>query len=285
MQVKRLLVATDLSERSDRAVDRAISLARKFQSSLTVLHVVEGDLPPSIADAQRNASLRNLEEHIASIPPSADLDIELSVVFGKDWSEILRQAETSRSDLIVLGLHREVGLEGLFRGTTVERVIRKGDLPVLVVKNRAMRDYKNIVVGMDFSLNSRRAIEFALDLTLTSSLCLVHAYDLPYRAFLMGSSDTEPSVSNRDEQRFFDMVNQEMDGCLSGLESSSIKLTKVMREGSPHDVLRKQVLESGADLLVLGTHGRTGVAHALLGSVAEGFLIDPPCDVLAVKAW
>ncbi|MEQ9447929.1 MAG: universal stress protein, partial [Rhodospirillaceae bacterium] len=158
MQVKRLLVATDLSERSDRAFDRAIRMARKFQAKLTVLHVVEGDLPPLIAEAQAEASLRNLEEQLASISDAADLEVDLSVVFGKDWSEILKQAEAARSDLIILGLHREVGLDGLFRGTTVERVIRKGDRPVLVVKDRAVRDYRNVVVGMDFSLNSRRAI-------------------------------------------------------------------------------------------------------------------------------
>lgn len=74
---------------------------------------------------------------------------------------------------------------------------------------------------------------------------------------------------------------------LAGLETNlaKAKIERVVREGAPHEVIHKHVADLGTDLLVLGTHGRTGVAHALLGSVAEGFLTDPPCDVVAVKAW
>jgi nucleotide-binding universal stress UspA family protein len=59
----------------------------------------------------------------------------------------------------------------------------------------------------------------------------------------------------------------------------------VLRRGAVGEVLREQIATLKPDLLVVGTHGRTGVAGAVLGSVATGLLSDPPCDVLAVKAW
>ena len=81
------------------------------------------------------------------------------------------------------------------------------------------------------------------------------------------------------------MIDQETGHFLAGLETGSVQMEKVMRVGGPQEVIHGQVVERGADLLVLGTHGRTGVAHALLGSVAEWFLTNPPCDIVAVKAW
>src|SRR5690606_36243118 len=123
----------------------------------------------------------NLEDHLSTIPKIEGLDISLAITFGKNWVEILKQAEHSQADLIVMGLHRETGFEGMFRGTTVERVSQRSKVPVLVVKNRAVKDYQSVAVGVDFSISCRRAIEFALQITLRSQIRLVHAYDAPYK--------------------------------------------------------------------------------------------------------
>jgi len=72
---------------------------------------------------------------------------------------------------------------------------------------------------------------------------------------------------------------------LASLEDKAPKLERTMQEGTVREVLYQQIGRRNPDLLVIGTHGRTGVAHAFLGSVAEDLLRDLPCDVLAVKAW
>lgn len=284
--MKRILVATDLSERSDRAIDRAIILAKAFGAQLTVLHVVDEDLPASVADAQKVFASSNLQEHLSSLPHAKGLKAELAIEFGKDWSEICRRAEASQADLIVMGSHRERGVQGLFRGTTVERVIRNGNTPVLVAKDRATRNYQSVVVGVDFSVYSRKAVEFALNFAPDAKVFLVHAYDVPFKAFLTGSS-TRGEVAKRHEQQFAQMVEQEFASFLAqvGGDQPKGRLERVIREGGPHEVIHEQAAQLRAELLVLGTHGRTGVSHAILGSVAEGFLNDPPCDVVAVKAW
>jgi nucleotide-binding universal stress UspA family protein len=282
--MKRIIVATDLSERSDRAIDRAIQLANKFAAPLTILHVVDEDLPTPIANQQHETARQNLRDHISSIAGAGTAKIDISIQFGRDWIEILRQAEAGQAELIVLGVHRERGLEGLFRGTTVERALRNGDAPVLVVKNRAAREYRRVIVGVDFSVYSRRAVEFALHFAPDATIHLVHAFDFPFKSFLAGP-ESRSGMRQRDEVELVRMIDHEMSGFLAGLEADMGRIEKVMQEGGPDEVIAAKVTALDADLLVLGTHGRTGVAHAFLGSIAEMFLADPPCDVVAVKAW
>jgi nucleotide-binding universal stress UspA family protein len=284
--MKNILVATDLSERSDRAIDRAVFLANRFDAELTILHVIDDELPTMAADRQQESANRLLMEYLSSLPSSKNHKIKPLTVFGKDWTMILRQAEADKSDVVILGLHRQREIQDLFRGTTVERVVRHGDVPTLIVKNRATQDYRSILIGIDFSVYSRRAIEFALDFAPDAKINLVHAYDIPFRTFLSGSG-TPKEMKKRHEGQFSELVLEQMSGFLSGLERnfSGKSISQVITHGDPHDVIREQVGVLGIDLLVMGTHGRTGVAHAVLGSVAESFLTNPPCDVVAVKAW
>ena len=127
-------------------------------------------------------------------------------------------------------MHRGSQLADMFRGTPVERIIRPSKIPVLLAKETVRAPYSNVMVGVDFSVYSRRAVEFVV-------------------RFVPG-------------------------GCF-----------RLVQEGMVREVLQRQIGRQKPDLLVIGTHGRTGVAHAFLGSVAEELLREPPCDVLAVKAW
>lgn len=162
--MNKILIATDLSPRSDRALDRAVSLAQQHRAHLFVTHIVDEDLPASVADKLKAAADQVIREHLASLRAAKGLAIEVKVVFGKDFADILQQAQDEEVDLIVVGMHREDAFKDMFLGTTVERVLRKGDFPALVVKNRVHRPYKRVVVAIDFSVYSRRAVEFALKL-------------------------------------------------------------------------------------------------------------------------
>jgi len=282
--ISHILVGSDLSERSDRAVDRAVDLAKRFSAQLTVLHVVDEDIPSSIADHQKIAATKHLAELVGSVAATGGPRISPVVEFGKDWTEILRQSEILQADLIVLGIHRESRLAGLFRGTTVERVVRNSAVPVLTVRNKPTRDYHTIVVGVDFSIYSRRALDFALSFAPSAEVHLVHAYDVPFKSFLTGSAQ-KGELNKRQQKQFSEAIDEEMTSFLAGSEPHLTRIRTVIREGDPNEVLRSYVSEKDANLMVLGTHGRTGLARAMLGSTAETFFTDPPCDVVAIKAW
>ena len=279
-----ILMATDLSARSDRALERAIGLAHARQAALTVLHVVDEDMPASLAAAQEAAAEQAIAELTEALAAGDGPAVARKVVFGRAHADILATAETVGADLIVLGMHREDAFKDMFRGTTAERVIRSGNAPVLLVKNRANGPYRRVMVAVDFSVYSRRAVEFAVTFVPDGEFHLVHAYDVPFKGFLHGRN-TRTEISKQHETQFQNMVEDEMATFLASLEAKAPRLERIMEQGPVREVIFYQVQRLKPDLLVIGTHGRTGVAHALLGSVAEDLLRAPPCDVLAVKAW
>jgi len=282
--MKTILMATDLSARSDRALERAVFLAKRLGAELKVLHVIDDGLPTSIAEAQegvaRQALLEQIEERAVDGGPSFSIEI----VFGRAYAEILRFSEKLNADLIILGIHRDGKFREMYRGTTAERVIRAGNCPVLVVRDRAANPYQRIMIGVDFSVYSRRAIEFSVKFVPDGVFHLVHAFDVPFRGFLSGANIGQ-EITKKHQVQFQKMIDEEMAAFLSGLGENAPKFERVMQEGTVREVIHGQIDKLKPDLLVIGTHGRTGVAHAFLGSVAEDLLANPPCDVLAVKAW
>ena len=279
--MKRITIATDLSARSDRAMERAVRLARAGKAELTVVHAVDRDLPAAEADAQEAAAKQTLQDQVDKLTAGNGVQIATEVVLGSGHADIVAIAEKTKADLIVLGVHRKDAFRDLFRDTTAERVLRAVQVPVLVVKDQVRDAYGNVMVGVDLSDPSRRALEFAIRFAPQGTFHLVHAYEVPFKGFLH-DRDTQQEVSDRHGTQFEQMVEEDMAAFLAGLEADAPKLERVMQEGTARQVIHRQLTKLKPDLLVIGTHGRTGIAHAFLGSVAEDLLSDPPCDVLAV---
>lgn len=282
--MQSLLMATDLSARSDRALERAVALAREFGARLTIVHVIDDDLPASLADAQETAANQTIRQHVREFAEDDGGSVSVEVVFGKTEVDILEMTDKTEAEMIVLGMHREDAFKDMFRGSTVERIVRAAPVPTLLVKDRVADPYRRIVVAVDFSVYSRRAVEFAVTFAPGAAFHLVHAYDVPFKGFLTGH-DTRREISKQHQVQFEKMIGEEMATFLASLQPKAPELQRIMQTGLVREVIHRQVDKLHADLLVIGTHGRTGVAHAFLGSVAEDMLAAPPCDVLAVKAW
>lgn len=285
--MKKILVATDLSARSDRALERAVSLARDLGAHLTIVHVVDEDLPALLADAQRKAANEAIEGHLKTLNAASGPKISTKVVVGHAYHDILEMAENLEAELIVLGVHRKDAFRefmDIFRGTTAERIIRASNIPVLSVENRVGGPYKRIMVGIDFSAYSRQAVQFAASFAPSAEILLLHAYSVPFQGFLFGQG-TRRAFAKQLRSEFEQMVEAEMAAILADEKAKAAKFEHIMGEGEVRTVIRREVRREKPDLLVIGTHGRTGVAHAFLGSVADDMLKEPPCDIVAVKAW
>jgi len=282
IKIERLLVATDLSARSDRAVERAVVMAAASDAKLTVLHVVSSGLSDIMADRQIEDALRQIRDHLESLPLAKERSIDVKIVVGQGSDDILDAAEDLDADLIVLGIHRNETAISMSLGATVERVIKMGTRPVLVVKSRARHPYWKIMIGVDFSEHSQHAAEFALRLNRDAEFILVHAYDVPFKGF-MTSEDSHAQFKELHAGEMKALGDAVFEAA-KGTDGRPVHYSPVMRRGSAHQVIREQVERSKPDVLVIGTHGRTGIAHALLGSVAKDLIRSQPCDVLAVKA-
>lgn len=283
--MKHLLMASDLSDRSTLALARAVAIAREHGAALTVLHVVDEALPQGLRATQETVARQMIGDQIAELNGgSAAVQAAIEIVEGRAYNAILETADKTGSELIVLGMHRENTFKDMFRSTVAERIIRTGQIPTLLVKAPADQEYRNILVGMDFSVAARHALGVALGLAPGGSFHLVHAYDVPFQGF-MGDNETRAEIGQEQQAKLEAMVEEEMKVLLASLSPATPRLIPTTDHGSVRQVLHRQIARLEPDLMVLGTHGRTGAAHTLLGSVAEEFLASPPCDVLAVKAW
>lgn len=279
--MKRLLIATDLSPRSERALARSLRLASQHGAELRVLHVVDEALPAHLAETQKIAAEKMLGERVQALAGDAAVSVSTAVGTGKPFAEILRAAVAWTAELIVLGAQGGA-TQGLFRGSTAERVIREGRHPVLVVRRDADSDYRRAVVGVDFSLHALWAARSAFKLAPHAEFHLVHSYVAPSSAFFGSIAAQARDVHVREMNR---AIDEELTAFLARLGDRLPPHERLVVEGQATEVLLDQAGRLPADLLVAGTHGRTGVAHALLGSVAEDLLLQAHCDVLVAKAW
>jgi len=273
--LKQVLVATDLSDHSDRAVERALQLAAARRAELDIVHVMEEGLPAE-AQAEVAATDENaIREKLAASPFADQVKVTIDLVVGNAETDIVERAVMANADCIVLGLHDRLLAENLaIEGTLAETVIGNSPLPVLLVRNEPRSPYQTVVVGIDFSSLSHAAIEAAVLIAPEATLHLVHAYEGDADQAHMAEQKLKAFVSG--ESRVFERAAVQ-----AGLRELTVRT--IAEQGDPREALKTQITSRGADLLVLGTHGRTGLARTLLGSVTTDLINARLCDVLVIR--
>lgn len=289
---RKVLLATDLSARGDRALERAVFIARRHDAHLIILHVFE-DLdeetltygktpapswrrPPDAVTLMKHRIRQGLQADIGEAVEQATVLVE-----GGRPAEVIEQVATSEGvDLVITGIARE----GLFAsrpvilGKTVEQLLRTLLVPILIVKNRAREAYQHIVVTTDFSVPSGRALQAALRFFPAQTLHLLHASGAPYATLVDDSAKYAGSFQDArasEVERFLKSVF---------LPDNDLKrIVPLVEPGAPPQLVRDYVRTQAADLVVLGTHGRGAVLEAFIGSVAKSILSTLPCDALVLR--
>jgi nucleotide-binding universal stress UspA family protein len=278
-----VLVATDFSAAGRWAVERAANLPLAPGSTLTVLHVLLPDTRPD----ERAGAERALDEAASSAAATAAgsqpaVHVARRILEGKPFVEIIREARRGRNELTVVGRHGERTLRDQLLGSTAERVIRKGGTAVLVVATPARSAYERPLVAVDLSDPARRALELAWRIVgpRVSTLEVVHAYDLiaPRAIRAAGFSADDALEYQLEAGR---RARETVEAFLAGAEAAPVQI--LAREGDARTVIADLAARRDADLLALGTHGRSGLAHILIGSVAEAVIRTVRCDVLATR--
>ena len=279
----QILAATDFSTRSQRALRRAGLLAQERGAELALVHVVDDDHPPDLVALETREAERILSEQIRAMGELRGVRCRPLVVAGDPFDGIVRTAMSTKADMVVMGAHRKQLLRDIFVGTTIERVIRTGSSPVLMVNREVEEGYRTVLAAVDISEPSVHAIRTSKNLGLLSSaqLVLVHAF-LPIAkgkmslAGVSGDSIDEYVASERSR------AAKEMAAFLDDRAMGDYKQSVIVKEGAPLTVIVSAVQRLQPDVLVVGTHGRSGIAKALLGSVTEAVLRSLDVDILAV---
>ncbi|MGD9507075.1 MAG: universal stress protein [Geminicoccaceae bacterium] len=279
----RILAATDFSTRSSRALRRAGLLAQAQGAELALIHVVDDDQPQDLIRLESREAERILAEQISAMAELRGARCRPMVVADDPFNGILRAAGSIEADLVVMGAHRKQLLRDIFVGTTVERVIRTGPYPVLMVNHEVKQPYRNVLVAVDVSEPSANAIRAAASAGLIGDrvVTFLHAFFPLGKGKLVEARIDQPAIDKyvaSERQRAAD----ELVAFLEANGFGDLKATLHVEEGESFAVISQAVAEMRSDLLILGTHGRTGLLKALLGSVTEEALRRLDVDILAV---
>lgn len=281
--MKKILVATDFSERSDRALRRATLLARQFEAKLHVVNVVDDDQPKRIVDADYDQAATLLRQMADTLRDVDGVDCETCVILASPFAGIVRAVDELGPDLLVIGPHRRQVLRDVFVGTTAERTIRSVTCPVLMVNAVPAGRYRHVLQTTDLSDGSRDALRRlpALGIAERPKVSLLYVFDAP--ALGLTFSDSTPS---EDQQNYLDDEKRNAARSLAKFVISSglgecRQLVRCEDSAVQHEILKAAKTEK-ADLIVLSTHGRSGIAKLLIGSVTEHVLKSSTVDVLAI---
>jgi nucleotide-binding universal stress UspA family protein len=260
-----ILIAHDLRDTADIALCRAVQLARQFNARLSVLHVLKANATPREQEQARRALDKSITLYAA--------DSELLICHGKPSDVVLQQVNESGCDLLVLGSHNQ--RHDLFSGTSLDRIARNCRVPLLLVTRNDFRPYQRGLAAIDFSLCACSALGHGYRLLPeTATLHAVHVFE-PDKGT---PKQIEAQLATQQA-----LIDQLLEDEAQNLPEQGPTLTHSIEQGGILRSLQNHLKEHNNDLLVLGSHGRSALSQALLGSLAQHFLHKSPCDVLVVR--
>lgn len=286
----RILAATDFSECGTQAVAAAAALAERFGAELHLIHALEVPIPlfepyavaiPAtyVADVRRSAT-EKLNGAMAGLR-ARGLTGTAELGETPAATSIVERAQEIGADWIAVGTHGHTGLRHMLLGSVAERTVREAHCPVLTVKTEHPDALPHLIMlAMDFSPEAEEALDLAKKLAaeIGAGLRLVHALDLglplvtPYEIAL--PEGVVEAAQAEAEKRLAELARRTQ--APGGVAAE-------VRSGPTHTALVEAASDAGADLIVTGSRGLTGIKHALLGSVAERTLRHAPCSVLTLK--
>lgn len=284
---RSILLATDLSGRCDRALDRAVLLARRWNARLVAMTVIEPDAtvpqPGSRLETPgwyvEQNPLQVATRRLARDAGTEDVNAAVRVEQGHAGRNLLRVAEEEGCSLVVTGVARHEAFGRMVLGSTVDWLVRHSQLPVLVVRERARSAYRSLVAASDWSPSSKHALESTTGVFPESAVSILHGFDVPFLGMLESSRDS--AIGQTREQALADgraFMNE-----LTMPVGAGDLPRLVVEHGDPARLLRLYAQQYDIDLAVVGTHGRSALFDVVIGSVAKRILEQAPIDVLIVR--
>jgi nucleotide-binding universal stress UspA family protein len=258
-------------------------LARQHSAELVLTHVVDDDLPPRLIDVECQVATALLNDLVQTLRENDGINCESRTALGDPFQGIVKVATDTGADILVLGPHRRQVLRDVFFGTTAERTIRTSGLPVLMANSVPVGSYRKLLIATDFSDSSLTAAQTTRHLGLFSEaeIIAIHVLDN-----VEGGPIIRAAMTAKEAE---DKATMELDRALEQLSEFARKVGVVAecRAIRPIEQTTAMAINSYAkttktDLIVVGTHGRSGMEKWLLGSIAESVLRTAEIDVLAV---
>lgn len=286
VSISKIMVTTDFSEISDRALDYAIALARRYDARIYLAHVITPDpfqfAEPQLAQATYEKVRQSAEEGITNILISGKLrgvPHEVLLEEGNVWPNLELLVARNEIDLLVVGTHGRGKIQKLLIGSVAEEIFRKADCAVLTVGPAVMSpnlkevELNHILFATDFGPGAEKAAAYAFSLAQehNATLTLLHVIE-------SAAAYTEESVARQRELNVVRM-KQLMPAGTENWCKPDFRATF----GAPVEEILIAARESKADLIVMGAKARKSLAgHAPL-TIAYNVVTKATCPVLTVR--
>ncbi|MBS0170363.1 MAG: universal stress protein [Nitrospira sp.] len=284
--ITRILFATDLSLCARHVEQHVALLSQAYGAAVDVVHVLEFYPGVYVAVEDHSETDGRLVEVVERLR-APGVSVTAHQETGIPSRQICEFAIEHHADLIMVGTHGRTGLDHMFLGSTAEQVLTMAPCPVFTVRapkglsprhHHEPLAFKQVVVPVDFSDCSLKALEYGTFIAkdCDASLTLLHVLE---------------SVAYDDDglwvrhDRVKDGIDSQLRSYARALQSVGVSVRQVIRAGVPADTILECGQSLDFDLIVMGTHGRRGISHAMWGSVAEAVLRRSTCPVLALNKF
>ena len=317
--IARILVPVDLSPASELSSHYAVQLARAFRAEVVFLHVIPEDsragklfFPQVLSVEERQAAWeaeekearKRLSEFLRLLSMKGVRHSE-QVVGGVPFVEILRAVEAIHPDLVIQGTHGATGLETRVIGGTAQRVIRKTRCPVISIKPGEFGSFlariaegvgisageegalareayhfppRKVLFPTDFSEHSRRAMDYAAIVAAKAGaeMIVLHATE---------EKEEEVEEGRRPEDDEHRPAQEEMKEIVKEIKAlyPDLRITPRVVRARPASAILEAVVRDEIDIVVMGTHGRTGMKLMFAGSTADRVIRNAPCPVMTLR--
>jgi nucleotide-binding universal stress UspA family protein len=277
--LQNILVPVDFSESALNALRYAAGIAELFSSEIMVLHVLpeqnlEGETEKLLKESVRS----KFEKLKTTFSDNIFKHMQLVIVKGNLFEQINLLSIQHDVDVVIAG---EGNDQNGRLSTTIEKVMRKNQVPLWLVKKNDQLPISKILCPVDFSDASVRALKNAIMLTskLRAELTIMHVYRPIHISSPRLSVDHDYENKVREEN-----AKQEFKSFLDQFDLEGISTKTSIISGSPEIQIPSEISRNETDLLIMGTTGRTGLSRILMGSVTEKVTREIPCSFITTRS-
>ena len=297
--INRILCPVDFSDATAFALTPAISLATEFGSELILLHVLDHPTPhlgPVVTDVDLEDYYEAIEARaIEQLEALVDDDVRsfakvrTLVRRGAAFREIVRVSQQERPDLIVMPTHARTGINHMIWGSVAEKVVRLAPCPVMTISPRQSHPQvfggRRVLFATDFSKGSERALETAVSFARHYKTELVVVHVVTTRDYDPANPDWRfPPLPAEHVHELEARARENLERLLRSVPHADVEVrTRLISGFEPGLEIAGVADDEVADLVVMSTHGRTGLGHLVIGSTAETAVRYTRCPVMTVK--
>jgi nucleotide-binding universal stress UspA family protein len=288
----RILLPTDGSEWAMAAARHAFAFAQLGDGTVHVLSVVdlrhfEDELVGTRRDEGMSVAQQSAQaavDHAEQLAEEVGCRVRTSVRQGIPHTAIIDYATSHDIDLVTMGTHGRTGLQRFLLGSVAERVLREAPVPVFtthVDDKRALPSYDDVLVPTDGSEGATTALTHALDIASTTGGTL-HVLSVVDSRALSGGFEAGPTLPSI-ETNLQTYSQDSVDAFVERATEADVDATGTVTVGLPADEICAYAEDNGVDLVVMGTHGRTGLERVVFGSVTERVVRTTDVPVLTIR--